>query len=617
MPSIEKANSRVFVLALLLLSLLFGLWVQITPLGSAPDESAHYIKSAGVIRGQFTGHDVPHWTIGTSGWVFDRSSGVRSVLVVGDGKILATQSPDSTREDLDSTLGVPTDALVGFNFGAIHDERYASYQVMAELNDGSITTLSPAAENNIAVVADVKLEDGRTPVKTETTLGIIEESQLTGRLEYSHWSTYLDIERQFDAARNVQACFVAQAQRASCGMKVEDVDIQGEISELPLTMMGRYTPIIYFVPGLGTLLGPSNSSWYLARGAGALVSASLVALAVVVLSRRSHSLLGLVISMVPAAFFLGSVVNPSGMEILASITMWIATPSFLQHDRHDPWEVVAFTASGLVVILARPLGMLYYIVIVGLCVLITGTLRSVTGIIRRRGLIACVHGIALLFASWWYIFVYNNVVDPSRAEYLGPRVPVTERILHSLFGNVSRVIADGIGDLGSHEVGIPAIALTSLIILVTWLVSAGWSRSDRLTRQALIVLSVLVVVFVVATDFNYMEILRGYGAQGRHAMPLLVGIPILATRNLQPSRMMTVTTLSVWATSQFLAGLTALRRYSVGMIDDNFLEMFYFPIWKPPLGIRPTLILLGVLLITASVAVARLEPLARRAEGGD
>jgi len=614
---IEKATSRVFVLALLLLSLLFGLWVQLTPLGSAPDESAHYIKSAGVIRGQFTGHDVPHWLIGTSGWVFDRSTGVRSILLVGDNKILATQSPDSTREDLDSTLSVPTDAVVGFNFGAIHDKRHASYRVMAELNNGSITPLSPAAENNIAIVEYGALEDGRTPVKSETTLGIIEESQLTGRMEYSHWSTYLDIERQFDASRNVQACFVAQAQRASCGMKVEDVEIQGEISELPLTMMGRYTPIIYFVPGLGTLLGPSNLSWYLARGAGALIGAGLVALAVVVLSRRSHSLLGLVICLVPAAFFLGSVVNPSGMEILASITMWIVTPSFLQHDRHDPWELVAFSASGLVVILARPLGMVYYIVILGLCVLATGTLRKLVDIVRGQRIIAFIHGTALLSASWWYVFVYNSVVDPSRAEYLGPQVPVTERILHSLFGNVSRVIAEGIGDLGSHEVGIPAIALTSLIVLVTWLISAGWSRSERSTRQAIIVLSALSVVFVIATDFNYMEILRGYGAQGRHAMPLLVGIPILATRNLRPTHMMTVTTLSVWATSQFLAGFTALRRYSVGMIDDNFLEMFYFPLWSPPLGIRPTLILLAFLLITASVAVARLEPFVQRAEGGD
>ena len=604
-------------MALALLSLLLGLWVQATPLGSAPDESAHYIKSAGVIRGQFTGQDVPHWLFSVSGWVYDDSSGVRNVLLVGNGEILGIQSPDTVREDIEASFGVPADARVGFDFGAIHDTRYASYRVLAELNDGRIATIAPAAENNIAVVSDGELKDGRTPAESMTTLGIVEESQLTGRMEYSHWSTYLDIERQFDAARNVQACFVAQAQRASCGLKVEDVEIQGEISELPLTMMGRYTPAMYVIPGLGTLRGPSNLSWYLARAAGALVGASLVALAVVVLSRRSLSLLGLVTSLVPAAFFLGSVVNPSGMEILASITLWIATSGFLRLDRRDAWEVVAFATSGLVVILARPLGMVYYIVILGLCVLTTGTLRSILDIIRRRVLIASIHGIAILFASWWYFFVYNNVVDPSRAEYLGPQVPMTERILHSLFGNVSRVIAEGIGDLGSHEVGIPAIALTSLIILGTWLVAAGWSRSEQATRQALVVLAVLIVVFVIATDVNYMRILRGYGAQGRHAMPLLVGIPLLAVRNLRATRVMTVTTLCVWVTGQFLAGFTALRRYSVGMIDDNFLEMFYFPLWEPPLGIRPTLFLLAVLLITAAVGVARLEPHARRAEGGD
>ena len=46
---------RVFCLSWLLLSLLAGLWAISTPIGGAPDEPAHLIKAASVVRGQFLG----------------------------------------------------------------------------------------------------------------------------------------------------------------------------------------------------------------------------------------------------------------------------------------------------------------------------------------------------------------------------------------------------------------------------------------------------------------------------------------------------------------------------------------------------------------------------------
>jgi len=46
---------RVFFVAWLLLSLLAGAWAMATPIGAAPDEPAHLIKAASVVRGQFVG----------------------------------------------------------------------------------------------------------------------------------------------------------------------------------------------------------------------------------------------------------------------------------------------------------------------------------------------------------------------------------------------------------------------------------------------------------------------------------------------------------------------------------------------------------------------------------
>lgn len=50
-----SAFSRIFVLSWVLLSLLAGAWAVATPIGGSPDEPAHLIKAASVVRGQFIG----------------------------------------------------------------------------------------------------------------------------------------------------------------------------------------------------------------------------------------------------------------------------------------------------------------------------------------------------------------------------------------------------------------------------------------------------------------------------------------------------------------------------------------------------------------------------------
>ena len=68
----------------------------------------------------------------------------------------------------------------------------------------------------------------------------------------------------------------------------------------------------------------------------------------------------------------------------------------------------------------------------------------------------------LLFATWWYLFVYNPAVDPRRAEYLGPDVPLQEQVFHA-FGDTYRVLLEAVGDLGSLEVPLPRLIFILLI----------------------------------------------------------------------------------------------------------------------------------------------------------
>jgi hypothetical protein len=138
--------------------------------------------------------------------------------------------------------------------------------------------------------------------------------------------------------------------------------------------------------------------------------------------------------------------------------------------------------------------------------------------------------------------------------------------------------------------------------------SRGLTDADKWTKAAVASLAVLAFLLAVATDINMFKVLRSYGVQGRHITPLLVGLPLLAARYLRLSLTSRITIIGLWIVAQMFAGYTALRRYSVGLIGDNFFEMFSTPAWQPPFGIWPTLVMLAVILSVGGYGIFRLEP---------
>jgi len=122
------------------------------------------------------------------------------------------------------------------------------------------------------------------------------------------------------------------------------------------------------------------------------------------------------------------------------------------------------------------------------------------------------------------------------------------------------------------------------LVLVSLLVFAI-VRSTLLTTSMVVSLCLVSALLVVAQDINYYNLLRNFGSQGRHVMPLLVGIPIIALRKVKlPSRTNAVVTV-VWALIMVWSGLAALRRYAVGIRPGNQLEMYTQAAWQPDIGI--------------------------------
>ena len=116
------------------------------------------------------------------------------------------------------------------------------------------------------------------------------------------------------------------------------------------------------------------------------------------------------------------------------------------------------------------------------------------------------------------------------------------------------------------------------------------------------------VLLVVAQDLNYYSLLRNFGSQGRHIVPLLVGLPIIAASSFAWKREWAVAAASVWGLVMVWAGLGALRRYTVGINGDNAMDMFTERAWNTGLGFWPTV----VMLVLSTLAVVRSFPYSRR-----
>jgi hypothetical protein len=123
----------------------------------------------------------------------------------------------------------------------------------------------------------------------------------------------------------------------------------------------------------------------------------------------------------------------------------------------------------------------------------------------------------------------------------------------------------------------------------------------------MIFLCLATVVVVIILDVNYYSLLRNFGSQGRHIVPLLVGLPMIAATSIVWKRNWEVITVGIWGIVMVWAGLGALRRYTVGINGNNAMDMFTDRAWNPVFGFWPTV----MMLILSTLAVVCLFPYSR------
>ncbi len=430
---------------------------------------------------------------------------------------------------------------------------------------------------------------GAAIVRGQITGSDIEPSETT-----AYWSTYVDIPQQFGVAQLVPWCFVGKPDTPACSLPLETLTPV----EDPRTDMGRYPPIGYFFSGIGSLIGASDKSVYLSRFFNALISSAFFALAIKTWRDINRSPIIVCAAISPGVIFASSVISASAIEISASICMWASCYAWLR--QRSKLNLISVIASGTMLALARPTGPIYLLITVFLTLLATPMRESFKSFAKRNRLVMLILGTSTLLAAFWQLFVYSHNLDKN---YFDQETPNLFEIIQQSLNDLTRKIAESIGNFGWLDTPAPTIVVWCFVFFCAIAVFRTWQTMSFRHRTAVSVLPLITISMMVYLNWSTQKYGGNFGVQGRHLTPLIAGIPILGGLNWSPSENTKKLFLAAWSGCIFVSGLVALRRYSVGVIQFNFFEMFSKPVWTPPLGIAGSLFALALALSALSITI--------------
>jgi hypothetical protein len=358
-----------------------------------------------------------------------------------------------------------------------------------------------------------------------------------------------------------------------------------------VTQFSKYPPTYYLIAGIPSLFVRGADGIYAMRMAGAMLSSALIALGLFLLSRyhpRRLLLLGALISLSPMVLFIMSVLNASALEVASAFLAWCGGLCIVER-RDVPRSLVLWTTVGLVLLtLSRPTSPINAILIVVVLGIFAGRLRVRELATDRTVRPLWMAFILALGVSGLLLVTFGSPAllgSPPR-----PRLDAWQAIWLSLRLTGS-ALRQCIGDFGWLDTPVP------LLVVVVWSVAiAGMALYglvvSRRCRRALPLLLLVTLATRLAFETPRIDAVNAYW-QGRYWLPLLLGIPLVASAAARRPRTQGPApgTRRAFVTSVFLIGscliwaqvssfLTALRRYQTGLGAPAAAEVR----WLPPGG---------------------------------
>lgn len=362
-----------------------------------------------------------------------------------------------------------------------------------------------------------------------------------------------------------------------------------------LSSVGTYQPLAYLLPALFSLpAGDPFSALLLGRLAAMLTCAALAWLTIRLTVHDARDLagvIGVVLAFTPQVIFVGSALNPSGLEIFSGLALTAGLLALRPRAPRAAW--VAMLVGGVGVCLGRSAGPAWVLVI-GACALVWHGWRPVLATVRASPWAAgaTAGGIAVAAAL---NRVWEAAHGPEVTTGLGPAVRAQlEQSLDITWRNLDEVV----GNFGYLLVTPPSyykwIWVAGLVIVVglTWTFAPA-----RRVRIGVIALAILLAPTLLDA---YVLRHTGFRIQIRHVLPLWGLLPFTLAAALRGAaipgprdRVWVAKLLALAATLvalvQFLCWYFNGQVAAVGSAGRRLF--FLSPAWDPALGWLPWLLL--------------------------
>jgi hypothetical protein len=365
----------------------------------------------------------------------------------------------------------------------------------------------------------------------------------------------------------------------------------------------RYSPVYYLVVGLPLLLAPDLTGIVLARLVSALLSALLLACAVSAALRLGSRLLvvGIVLTATPMAMNLNGSVNPNGLEISAGVLVFCALLALLRapEDRLGERSIrrllILVGVGSLLLLTVRQIGPVLCALDVVACALLSrpGRLAALWRRCDSRWILGGCWLAGAAFAAGWLAYSGLSDVAPNTRD--AQHLTVTRELGLILTWRVPFYVKQVVGQFGYGETHLSPYALAAWYLLLLALVVPGLALAGRRFRVVPLGLGLFGIGVLVALEVHFVPTV-GWFAQGRYAMPALVGVVLCATVDGGfERRLVDRGRLRAYAVALTIAA-GALHLYALARVMTRFQVGIDAPLdplggsWRPPMGSLPTLL---------------------------
>ncbi|MGH8885942.1 MAG: DUF2142 domain-containing protein [Egibacteraceae bacterium] len=373
------------------------------------------------------------------------------------------------------------------------------------------------------------------------------------------------------------------------------------------TTVGSYPPWPYLLPGyVGVLARDPGVANVLASGASALTCLILLALAALVLwqpDRGAVSEVGLAVALTPMVVYIAASLNPSGPEIAAGAALGAGLLRLARPAAPTRLAWITVAAAGAVLTLSRQMSPVW-LVSYGAVFLLWGGLRPAVKLIRAH-LAAAGSVLAVLCVSLVVWTVWQSRYGTEATVSLAP---LPDSLLVSWPS--ASIWQSFVGKFSYLEYDIPAWIIGGWYLIVLGLGVAALALGTARQRLVLLLVAVAAVLAPLLLQAALMRH-TGYATQGRHVLPFLVLLPLLAGEVVAsrgplrggPRVVLAAVGFAV-AALQVSAWYAAARRAAVGTAGTwAFIGRSQ---WNPPGGWAPWFVVTvtGSVLVAASLALS-------------